>query len=213
MNIADRIQHLRKSKGISQEELADKIGVSRQAVSKWESEQSIPDIEKIILLSDYFETTTDFLLKGIEPAQKIEKKCSAMIFVIVGTILNAIGLVSSIIIWIERQTVYAIGIGLAAMLLGTGTFVTGQFIDTKDKLKAKRLFLLPNVWMILFIPLSCCFNIFDGMLGGFSGQLAPVPLLGNSLKTFGIYWIIYIVICITIDIFIAKQKIVVGDKQ
>lgn len=40
MNIADRIQHLRKSKGISQEELADKIGVSRQAVSKWESEDS-----------------------------------------------------------------------------------------------------------------------------------------------------------------------------
>ena len=49
MSIADRIQTLRKSKGISQEELADKIGVSRQAVSKWESGQSAPDIEKIIL--------------------------------------------------------------------------------------------------------------------------------------------------------------------
>lgn len=40
MNIADRIQYLRKSKGISQEELADRIGVSRQAVSKWESDVS-----------------------------------------------------------------------------------------------------------------------------------------------------------------------------
>ena len=40
MNIADRIQHLRKTKGISQEELADKIGVSRQAVSKWESDNN-----------------------------------------------------------------------------------------------------------------------------------------------------------------------------
>ena len=59
MNIADRIQKLRKSRGISQEELADRIGVSRQAVSKWESSQSVPDLEKIILLSDYFETTTD----------------------------------------------------------------------------------------------------------------------------------------------------------
>ena len=67
MDIADRIQNLRKSRGISQEELADKIRVSRQAVSKWESKQSTPDIEKIILLSDYFETTTDYLLKGIEP--------------------------------------------------------------------------------------------------------------------------------------------------
>ena len=45
MNMADRIQYLRKTKGLSQEELADKVGVSRQAVSKWESEQSTPDIE------------------------------------------------------------------------------------------------------------------------------------------------------------------------
>ena len=40
MNLADRIQNLRKSKGLSQEELADRVGVSRQAVSKWESEES-----------------------------------------------------------------------------------------------------------------------------------------------------------------------------
>lgn len=44
---------------MSQEELADKVGVSRQAVSKWESNQSLPDIEKIILLSNYFDVTTD----------------------------------------------------------------------------------------------------------------------------------------------------------
>lgn len=44
MNMADRIQYLRKAKGISQEELAEKVGVSRQAVSKWESEQSMPDL-------------------------------------------------------------------------------------------------------------------------------------------------------------------------
>ena len=72
MNVADRIQNLRKMKGISQEQLADEIGVSRQAVSKWESEQSMPDLEKIILLSEYFEVTTDYLLKGIEPTKEKE---------------------------------------------------------------------------------------------------------------------------------------------
>lgn len=46
MNLADRIQSLRKAKGISQEELAEHVGVSRQAVSKWESGQSAPDLEK-----------------------------------------------------------------------------------------------------------------------------------------------------------------------
>lgn len=69
MNIADRIQSLRKQKGMSQIELADAIGVSRQAVSKWESEQTIPDLDKIVAMSEIFGTTTDYLLKGIEPVE------------------------------------------------------------------------------------------------------------------------------------------------
>ena len=74
MNMADRIQYLRKQKGFSQEELADKVGVSRQAVSKWESEQSTPDLEKIIIMSELFEVTTDYILKGIEPVDMTSKK-------------------------------------------------------------------------------------------------------------------------------------------
>lgn len=74
MNIADRIQTLRKTKGLSQEQLADAIGVSRQAVSKWESEQTTPDLEKIILMSEIFEVTTDYLLKGIEPIENVEQE-------------------------------------------------------------------------------------------------------------------------------------------
>lgn len=74
MNIADRIQYLRKQKGYSQEELADKVGVSRQAVSKWESEQSTPDLEKVIAMSELFEVTTDYILKGIEPVSTTNRK-------------------------------------------------------------------------------------------------------------------------------------------
>lgn len=74
MNMSDRIQYLRKTKGISQEELADKVGVSRQAVSKWESEQSTPDLEKVIIMSDFFGVTTDYILKGIEPVTDKEQK-------------------------------------------------------------------------------------------------------------------------------------------
>jgi len=69
MTIADRIQSLRKTKGLSQEQLAEAVGVSRQAVSKWESEQAMPDMEKVIALSEFFEVTTDYLLKGIEPVK------------------------------------------------------------------------------------------------------------------------------------------------
>ena len=81
MNIADRIQYLRKQKGLSQEELADMVGVSRQSVSKWESEQSIPDLEKIIIMSDIFEVTTDYILKGAEPVSVSNRKTTKNLYV------------------------------------------------------------------------------------------------------------------------------------
>ena len=78
--MADRIQYLRKQKSFSQEELADKVGVSRQAVSKWESEQSSPDLEKIIIMSELFEVTTDYILKGIEPVAMTNKKTISSLY-------------------------------------------------------------------------------------------------------------------------------------
>ncbi len=63
MILADKIIRLRKKNGLSQEELAEKMNVSRQAVSKWEGAQSIPDLEKILQLSVLFGVTTDYLLK------------------------------------------------------------------------------------------------------------------------------------------------------
>ena len=66
MTIGVKIQNLRKQKGLSQEQLAEAVGVSRQAVSKWEAEQSVPDIDKIILICDYFGVTTDYILRDEE---------------------------------------------------------------------------------------------------------------------------------------------------
>ncbi len=63
MILADKIMNLRKKNGWSQEELAEKMQVSRQAVSKWEGAQTVPDLEKILALSRLFGVTTDYLLK------------------------------------------------------------------------------------------------------------------------------------------------------
>ena len=63
MILADKIIRLRKKNGWSQEELAEKMNVSRQAVSKWEAAQTTPDLEKILQLSNMFGVTTDYLLK------------------------------------------------------------------------------------------------------------------------------------------------------
>ena len=64
MDIGEKIQKLRREKGLSQEALAEALGVSRQSVSKWESGAVLPDTDKIIAMSELFGISTDFLLKG-----------------------------------------------------------------------------------------------------------------------------------------------------
>lgn len=63
MILAEKIITLRKQLGWSQEELAEKMNVSRQSVSKWESTNSIPDLNRVIMLAEIFDVSTDFLLK------------------------------------------------------------------------------------------------------------------------------------------------------
>ena len=73
MIFADKLIRLRKKMGLSQEELAFKMNVSRQAVSKWESAQSIPDLEKVLQLSKIFDVSTDYLLKDeLEIEEELE---------------------------------------------------------------------------------------------------------------------------------------------
>jgi len=204
MNTADRIQHLRKVKGISQEELADKIGVSRQAVSKWESEQSYPDIDKIIILSDFFEVTTDYLLKGIEAEKQVaEKPLSATVFVFFTTALNFIGLIISGAVWYEKQVPMALVIGLVFMAIGCMTFGIGYSFSTKDKTKAKRRFWTINIWLLTFLPLSGIYNVI------FAHSLAPYPLFwgtNKNLIVFPAFWLVYIAICLVVVLANVKME-------
>ena len=68
MILADKIIDLRKKSGWSQEELAAQLNVSRQAVSKWESAQSVPDLERVLQMSRLFGVSTDYLLKDEQAA-------------------------------------------------------------------------------------------------------------------------------------------------
>ncbi len=63
MTVCEKILRLRKDSGLSQEAFAEKLGVSRQSVSKWESGAAVPDIDKIVTMSELFGVSTDYLLK------------------------------------------------------------------------------------------------------------------------------------------------------
>lgn len=202
MTIADRIQSLRKVKGISQEELADKIGITRQSVSKWESEQSVPDIDKIILMSEYFDVTTDYILKGIESStQDHEKAVDANIFVVVATVLDFIGLIVSCAVWYEEQVPMALVIGLVFMALGSMVFALGLLGSSQStREKAKQNFWIINIWLLSFIPLSFVYN---QLLSGLS---APYPLLAEPYVVFLIFWLIYIVLCLGVVLLQMKRR-------
>ena len=223
MTLADRIQQLRKQKGISQEELADRVGVSRQAVSKWESEQSTPDMDKVILLSDYFEVTTDkvillsdyfevttdYLLKGIEPAPPAagEKRADGRIFTIVATVLNLIGVLTACAVWYETLEMGSLIIGVVFLALGCMVFGIGMVECAPDsKLRAKRNFWTVDIWLLVFLPLSVIYNVLLDV------GAAPYPQLvlfsgwplWACLGVYALFWAVYIAICTAVTVRQAK---------
>jgi len=74
IEIASRLQKLRKEKGYSQEELADKLGISRQAISKWERAEASPDTDNLIMLAKLYNVSLDDLLKSDEELEELRKE-------------------------------------------------------------------------------------------------------------------------------------------
>jgi len=77
MNFNEKLIALRKSKGLTQEELGAALNVSRQTISKWESSQSYPDFQRLVLLSDYFGLTLDQLVKDVDVQEVRERNLSS----------------------------------------------------------------------------------------------------------------------------------------
>jgi len=175
MNMADRIQYLRKTKGISQEALADKVGVSRQAVSKWESEQSVPDLEKIIIMSDLFGVTTDYILKGIEPAadkgQK-SKELTAKALYVASTAFVFIGLFAAFGSWHEEQTMDAVWGSMIIQAVGVAAYFIGKFLTAES---APFYVDWLNILGVAFMPISMISGYLS-MLIFKQGRIAPYPV-------------------------------------
>ena len=201
MNLSDRIQYLRKARGISQEGLADQLGVSRQAVSKWESEQSMPDLDKIISMSDYVAVTTDYLLKGIEPVVQKEEEQSIKHRRIASNIcyqlsLGFIGL--GIILSIILADFLKISILLTPVLIvqGVGLLVWGtgrNLSEVRPSFQVKLALIL----FLLFVPLGFLSNVLFPL-----GKIFPYPTSLAASLTFVTF---YLILGVCISLFLKKQ--------
>lgn len=117
MILGERIALCRKRAGLSQEELAGRLGLSRQAVSRWETGAALPDIDKIIELSRLFGVTTDFLL--LEEQQKPDSPPAA-------PESPAVPVPDPVV---ERRRKFRICFGAACAILGLLTAVAALFLN------------------------------------------------------------------------------------
>ena len=185
MNISDRIQSLRKARGITQEQLADAVGVSRQAVSKWEAEQSVPDLERIVAMAEYFDVTTDYLLRGIEPAPDVRApRTNPRTMCIIATALDAAGLILGGGLWFEYQNWLCV----AVMLIFQLAVVTVWLLTKGER---PRWFWAVNVWFLSVIPSALIGALLRPMLSRVVAYYV-VSSLGKALFT-----LLYIIVPFT----------------
>ena len=160
MMLGEKLQKLRKARGWSQEELAGKIEVSRQAISRWESGETLPDAANLLKLSDLFGVTSDYLLRDEEtgssisttviekPSQtkkfgiafwgKVMMICSISCFAIIWLLSTFIKSYENVS-WVENGTHY-FGSRPGYSLFG--------FIDVYH--------LAPIMWVLFFVAVAGC---------------------------------------------------------
>lgn len=112
MKLSEKIYELRKANNLSQEQLAEKVGVSRQSISKWESGESSPELERLVVLSQVFNVTTDYLLKNSEAdeltirTERLEKKQEELKIEIINTQIKNIRILSIAFIYIIAFAIF-----------------------------------------------------------------------------------------------------------
>lgn len=153
----EKLYTLRKKNNLSQEQLAEKLGVSRQAISKWESGASLPEIENLIMLSKCFNVSIDYLVKEegeSDPQNSVEPKTAACPqknsapcykSTVVGLIISLIGIVG-LIVW-----------GVISVFLPTNA----------DRLSASSIIRIDGSGIFLIL---CALLIIAGVLMFLKGQ-------------------------------------------
>lgn len=112
MKLPEKIYELRKAGHLSQEQLAEKIGVSRQSISKWESGESSPELERLVALSQVFNVTTDYLLKSNETdeliirAERLETKQEELKVELINTQMKNIRIFSIAFIYLVALAIF-----------------------------------------------------------------------------------------------------------
>ena len=159
MILADKIIALRKKNGFSQEELAEKLGVSRQSISKWEGAQSTPDLERILEMSKLFGVSTDYLLKDeIEETEYISSEENTVPRV---SMEEANSFLS-----VKANTAKRIAIGTLLCIIGVASLLLmGAFSEAEGNfsLSENACASLGMILLLIFVAAATALFISSGM--------------------------------------------------
>ena len=223
MTLGKKLQQLRKAKGLSQEQLAEQINVSRQAISKWELEEAVPDTSKVILLSKLFQVSTDYLLKDdldndINPlpakdANDSPQGKSRMLTIICLGIV-AIGFLICAISWLRwfkfltynmifilQENILPVSIGFIVQIIGVVIFeaFNSRYISEADNSKVRRNFYTVSVWLVFLFPSIYVANTF------FSIFRRPITFFADLIYVA----VPYVLICIAVSLLL---RVKIKDK-
>lgn len=174
MKFNEKLLQLRKEKGYSQEELAQKLGVSRQAISKWEVSDSYPEVENILEICKLFDVSTDYLLKDeleeINTISSQDKTRKKRVGFLIGVFLCVLGLLVSAVGWRQYQTIISISAGIILQLVGV-------LVYELCKKSKKDDFKFYSIFVVLILPYTTMI-MSDFFLGFYPKPIAgPVYIL------------------------------------
>ena len=212
MKLHDKIYRHRKQLGLSQEELAERLGVSRQAVSKWELGSSLPELETVVLLAKTFGVTTDYLLSEDDAPEAAPAQTSCPQYrepredwldrlpKLLGRYVRRFGWMAGV--YVACMGALISGLGLLARVISKAMF--GGFQDTVDSMFGGFQGSVDS----MYGGMDPFGGMADTMFDSFNQQVSnmaannPVAILGGVMIVFGLI----LVAAGTVLAIVLKQK-------
>jgi len=221
MTFSEKLYRLRRQKGMSQEELADRLEVSRQAVSRWEMGTTLPDAKNLLQLSELFGVSIDYLLKD-EMSEDIQEPPFRQVNVPAvkpgffrSEQSRQIGLSILVALQVLPLFLYFIGIFvmtnpttlLLASLMNLLNIVVLEITfhicgDERGKYYRRKYYRI-TVWLFSWCPVSLLTRLF---LWGGSWVMGAEELVRKGLWTTLITVVLYLVVCITVTLLLREKR-------
>lgn len=213
MTFSEKLFKLRKENAMSQEELADKLDVSRQAISRWEMGTAMPDAPNLLKLSDTFNVSVDYLLKdnyeeshekplGYELGEKIRGTDWTSVFKKIFAVIMIICQVENFILAVISPNYFGayVGLFIAAVSCGLNILIFELvFRFFKDK-SYRKLYYSVSVWCFMAVP-AMAVRIITAPVVQFFTHEGVSSLLGIIAGA-----LFYLIVCVTVTVLLNKKK-------